>query len=261
MVDTVNGTNLTDLLELGDGDWYVQAWAGDDTIFVGVGSSTVAGQLGDDILRTGNLTGKRFFGGDGFDTFEFLSDNNVPGEPGVLIEMKGLMIGIEKVVGSRDDDTIVGTNKEEELVGNEGTDQINGRAGNDTIHLSSGVGKGGHGDDFLYLRANGRASGGTGDDTLLAFGSSGVLVGGSEEDIFEMGGSVSGRTRIRDFEDGSDKIDLTNFSSRFESFDDVLNHANQNPDGVRIFLKGAGLYLLQIKGLNLIDLTPDDFIL
>lgn len=87
--------------------------------------------------------------------------------------------------GTRSDDILNGTNY---------NDVIYGRAGNDVIETGAG-------NDTVY--------GGRGSDTIVIGSGTNQLYGGSGADTFAVGAVAAGRSNLRDWQDGVDKIDLT----------------------------------------------------
>lgn len=91
---------------------------------------------------------------------------------------------------------IKGNNKNNTLNGTNANDTIEGRGGDDRID-------GGLGNDFMF--------GGDGNDFLISNAGNDVMTGGSGADIFAIGPRSSGRITITDFQNGVDRIDLTQF--------------------------------------------------
>ncbi len=151
--------------------------------------------------------------------------------------------GNDRLFGDAGDDHIYGENGDDRLAGNSGSDRLHGEDGNDVIFGDSGV-------DHLY--------GGGGDDHLQGGGGSDRLFGGLGSDIF-YAFADSSRDEIRDFQNGTDKIDLSGmglgFSNLAISGDGMGNTLVRTADGLVQLSIRAGNF-----GLNpeLIDAT--DFI-
>ncbi|MCY4228617.1 MAG: hypothetical protein OXF20_13190 [Gammaproteobacteria bacterium] len=133
------------------------------------------------------------------------------------------------------DDVMYGGNGEDRLFGGKGDDTLTGGEGNDLL-------KGGAGADTIIV---------DGDDMD-------VLYGGSDEDTFRFLPSGLGGGSIRDFSDGGDVIDLTQFTD-VNSMDDldIVSRGNN----VRIELSGADyLTTIILSDFALSNLDNSDFI-
>lgn len=128
------------------------------------------------------------------------------------------------------------------LNGTGGADRINGKAGHDKIH-----GKGGNdtligdaGNDWLY--------GESGRDTLIGGAGNDVLTGGSHADSFRFTGKW-GRDKIRDFQDGIDRIDLRGNGLIFDKLSIATGNADTDRivDDVIIKANGQSIALLNVK--------------
>jgi len=156
--------------------------SGDDTITGNNAKNKLQGKDGDDILYGGQNRDK-IYGGD--------DDDTLYGEDGEdrLIGADGddILYGgddKDKLYGGRNDDTLNGGDDKDKLWGGSGGDTLNGDGGNDRL-------KGKDGDDIL--------KGGLGKD---------VCYGGEGDDIFIVT-EGSGYDKIKDFDDGEDKIDIS----------------------------------------------------
>lgn len=127
--------------------------------------------------------------------------------------------------------TITGLATADDLIGSRFNDTMLGLGGNDTLN-------GGKGNDLI--------DGGTGSDRLT---------GGGGSDVFVFGPS-SGRDRITDFADGSDRINLTGFG--FASFADAGTHFATVTGNLMFSLGGD---TLRIDGLTAANLDASDLIL
>jgi Ca2+-binding RTX toxin-like protein len=122
---------------------------------------------------------------------------------------------IERVFSGNGDDTIKAANSGSVIYGRGGNDTIIGRVGNDFLI-------GGNGNDNI--------SGGAGKD---------ILTGGSGADTFiynffsDSSPTINSADIIKDFEQGTDKIDLNelNLIEQFITFDENPND-NNTPDGL-----------------------------
>lgn len=115
---------------------------------------------------------------------------NEPGVPNSLRVRGGYTIAngvvIENASGGSGDDVLIGNSAANTLTGNAGNDTLLGRDGNDTLY------------------------GGAGNDVLNGGAGKNELIGGLGNDIFVFEDAGS-KDKIRDFESGRDKIDLTAF--------------------------------------------------
>ncbi|MEM9216465.1 MAG: S8 family serine peptidase [Cyanobacteria bacterium P01_F01_bin.150] len=137
--------------------------------------------------------------------------------------------------GGRGNDKLVGRNGADTLLGNAGTDRLRGGKDNDQL-------LGGDGNDRLL--------GGSGDDLLD--GGTGInrLVGQQGDDIFVLN-SGDGYSVIQDFEDGGDRIGLS------QGLDFNSLGFSQTDKGVEILLGSDRLAL--VNGIQTTDLTQADF--
>lgn len=132
-----------------------------------------------------------------------------------------------------------------------GDDNINGTSGNDLLHGGEGEDHiiGGSGRDTIYgAEGNDILNGGIGDD---------ILNGGHGDDLFIFSNGENGRNTIEDFNQSANENDMISFDGRFESFDDLIDHASTNGDDVII---SDGSFTLTISNTNLADLSSDNFI-
>lgn len=170
----------------------------------------------------------------------------------------------DQLSGHGGDDTLDGSIGNDILFGGAGNDSVIGDTGNDTLN-------GGAGDDTLsggagndVLRAHGgeanRLTGGGGFDTLESGRGDDTMVGQSGTDVFVFG-PRAGRDLISDFENGTDRIDLSAFA--INAFSDVT--AALSAAGllaVRIDLAAiGGEGSLLVRGLTVAGTDSTDFIL
>ncbi len=185
--------------------------------------------------------------------------------------------GGDSLFGGRGADDLRGNGGNDELFGQQGDDQLLGGAGAD--HLSGSGGndsvRGGGGNDVLLggngrdnLRGNGGAdvlkggndndnlNGGAGNDRIDGQGGNDKLRGLAGNDIFEFS-TGGGKDRIRDFVDGEDQIDLSEFN-----FTDVAAAKSFASDvaGDVVFDFGGG-DVLTVDGITKSALTGADLIL
>ncbi len=139
------------------------------------------------------------------------------------------LIDVENAVLGDGDDMVWGDNGNNTITGNGGNDGLYGGNGNDTLYGGDGNDTlaGGAGDDRLF--------GGTGSDTFVCYA-------GSQIDT------------VYDFEDGADRIDLSNMIG-YDSFEDLTVQYN---DGHLVILMGADSIVL--VGTDAAVLDNGDFI-
>ena len=107
--------------------------------------------------------------------------------------------GVDKFYGGKGKDRLYGGKGEDRLYGEKGEDRLYGEKGKDRLY-------GGKGEDKLYGgKGNDKLYGGDGNDWLFGGVGNDKLYGGDGEDIFRVKKGY-GRTLIKDFEDGEDKI-------------------------------------------------------
>jgi serralysin len=191
---------------------------GDDVIIGNGAANTLAGNGGDDFLM-GRTGADALSGGSGFDTASYAlaaagviaTLNNGGTGSGSGGEAAGdTYTGIEKLEGSKFNDTLTSNNGADTLSGLGGNDLLTGNNGEDVL-------EGGDGDDSL---SGGNAAddldggagadslaGGSGDDHLNGGAGDDVLSGGNGNDVFSFS-EIGGSDRITDMTH-SDRIDLT----------------------------------------------------
>jgi glycerophosphoryl diester phosphodiesterase len=153
------------------------------------------------------------------------------------------------------DEIVEGTILGDTFTGGETSDLINGRQGPDLIN-------GNGGNDFLRgNRHNDTLDGGSGDDRLrggygrdLLIGSAGIdiLVGGEGADTFVLMPGV-GKDIIRDFEDGIDKLGL----SEDLTFADLTIETRN--EGTTTLIKLDRQLLAVLREVDSVLITEDDF--
>jgi Ca2+-binding RTX toxin-like protein len=113
--------------------------------------------------------------------------------------------GSDTVLGGAGNDMLGGGNGNDSLDGGSGADTISGDAGGDT--LSGGLGN----DSLLGGDGNDSLSGQGGSDTLNGGQGADTLSGGAggEQNVFIYGSTADSPDRIADFQEGTDKIDLS----------------------------------------------------
>ncbi|MCB1358206.1 MAG: M10 family metallopeptidase C-terminal domain-containing protein [Maritimibacter sp.] len=209
--DVIDGGAGDDRIEIGNGDDVVTGGTGADVFVFGRVSTQVGENRitdftpGEDALEIADarfstledLVARFAVYSDGTDTVVKLDNMGwvtLDGIDGRAID--GVQDAPDRIVvrGSKAADSLLGgTPFDARMKGRSGADDLYGRDGDDVL-------KGGAGADWLY--------GGAGDDRLVDGGGKDVLIGGDGADVFRL--KADGKTdRIRDFEPGTDCIDLS----------------------------------------------------
>ena len=242
---------------------------GDDTLYGNSGADTLNGGEGNDHLH-GGAGADVLIGGPGDDYAYYLDSNR-----GVLVRLHDAravrfgdaegdtLTGIEHLVGSEYNDTLAGDGEDNILEGRNGDDVLYGGPAGGDDRMSGGNGDdrifGGRGNDVLTGgEGNDVLKGGPGEDTLIADGDDlDVLYGGPDSDTFRFFPSDLGGGSIRDFSDGEDVIDLTEFTG-VNSMDDldIVSHG----DNVQIEVSGADyLTIIILSDFDVGNLDNSDF--
>ncbi|WP_151720372.1 M10 family metallopeptidase C-terminal domain-containing protein [Gemmobacter serpentinus] len=151
--------------------------------------------------------------------------------------------------GGAGNDRLRGDADDNRILGHGGDDTLRGAGGDDTLD-------GGAGSDLLL--------GGRGDDRLLVSGGDTAL-GGHGADTFVLVDQDAGVARIRDFETGTDRIDLSGFDLDWSGRDKGLEDGfelRQVAGGTEIrVVDGDGdLVTLMLQGVKPGQLSADDFL-
>lgn len=212
--------------------------SGDDILKGKGGRDVLRGEDGNDFLRT-EEGDDILLGGSGSDTLVGLSGDDI------LFGGSG----DDYAYGGRDADVITGNDGDDRLRGNLGTDELFGGNGIDRLY-GGGSGdllKGGAGNDFVLGEGgNDTVFGGSGDD---------VLTGGTGSDNFVFVTGQFGVDRIKDFQQGQDRIDVTDMG--YVLFSQVLAGSKDTNIGARLELNGQTVYL---EGIDLGTLSASDFL-
>ena len=285
--DGSTGTGTWQLVDI-PGDDTLNGTAGDDTLPGTTGADTINGHDGNDILRglggndtlNGNAGDDKLHGGAGADIlnggaggdYAYYLDSDV----GVLVRLHAAyavkygdaegdtLIDIEHLVGSNHNDILAGDGEDNYLDGGDGDDVLYGgpAGGDDEMYGGNGDDRifGGKGNDILTGgEGNDYLKGGPGEDTFIVDGDDmDVLYGGTEKDTFQFFPSDVGGGSIRDFSDGEDVIDLTEFND-INSMDDldIVSHG----DNVRIELSGTDyLTTIILSNFDVNNLDSSDFL-
>ena len=221
--DMIRGDAGNDRLFGGGGNDSILGGAGNDTIQGGGNDASVsfAGGAGNDVVYVSvDINPDQVSGSSGTDTLvaelEFNSNRNrvmetgfAPGGYRITVDGVQVMLasGFEMV-------NITGGTKADVLVGGEGNDTLRGFGYNgdaaDTDSLSGGAGN-----DLLFgMAGNDTLNGGKGDDRVVGGLGIDMVTGGDGADVFAIeavvpGAGLANRDRVRDFVQGTDRIDLS----------------------------------------------------
>jgi hypothetical protein len=168
----------------------------------------------------------------GLDSFSYTINNGNGGTDTTTVN-----VAVFTQIGTPDDDTLVGASTPEKIWGQAGNDLLTGGETSDWL-------RGGRGDDVL--------AGGDGIDTLRGGFGNDVLTGGGGSDRFVLK-ATQGTDAIADFEDGIDRIILTNGLSFGQ-----LDISQSNSDTL-ISLTSTGEVLATLTGVSANLITSADF--
>ena len=211
----------------GDGNDTLISGVGPDFLDGGSGSDTVSYEDSDGAV-TVDLAATRThgtaIGGDASIPevqLTIIEDPNDDSDFDHLSDAIEILVGIENVIGSAENDSITGDSLSNMLNGGGGNDTLEGAAGNDWL------------------------DGGAGAD---------LLTGGEDADTFVFG---DGDT-VTDFEDGSDLINIDDFGHI--TTDNFATNVTIRQSGSDVEVQ-IGDAVLTLNGVSGADLTVDDFIL
>ena len=263
--------------------------AGTDTLAGGEGTDTLEGGAGGDVLDGGG--GADFASYDGSSAGVSVSLASASGSGG---DASGdNFLNIEGLIGSAFADTLTGGSQDDVIEGQGGGDVLDGGGGIDTlsyeasdtrvvVDLLNGNTFLGHADGDVisgfenltgsrlpdYLLGTNEANvlaGGRGVDRLDGRGGNDILIGGAQDDNLKGGSGADvfvlregdGFDRITDWQDETDRIDLTDFDLTWL---DVAAASSDLPIGaVRVDLGISDGF--QINGFALADFDEGDVIL
>ena len=248
----------------------LEGLAGNDTLYGGSGPDTLNGGADDDHLH-GGPGADMLDGGTGSDTASYQNS-----AAAVLVRLHDAsavrsgdaqgdtLTGIEHLIGSPYNDILAGDGEDNILKGEDGDDVLYGgpAGGDDMMYGGNGDDRifGGRGDDTLTGgEGNDVMKGGPGEDVFVVDGDDmDVLYGGPDEDTFRFFPSDLGGGTLRDFSDGEDVIDLTEFTG-ISSMDDleIVNHG----DNVQIEVSGTDyLTIIILSDFDVGNLDATDFL-
>lgn len=227
----------------------------DDRLVGDVGNNVLTGLNGNDILIGGDGD-DQLFGGTENDLLRGGSGaDHLLGDEG-QDRLFGLT-GEDTLTGGSEADYLYGGRDDDSLFGDEGADRLRGNLGNDLLFggaeqddLRGGGGNDGlygeDGDDYL-IGENGRdiLVGGAGSDVLVGGRGAGVLDGLMDVFVFTtLEADMNTFDRIKDFEDGIDKIGLDGFGYT-DFLSEVVPLARDTASGMRLNLPDANVVFFE----------------
>jgi Ca2+-binding RTX toxin-like protein len=150
-------------------------------------------------------------------------------------------MGRNRIDGTNNNETLTGTSGDDDIRGKGGDDKLIGKAGDDLL-------RGGDGNDLLR--------GGGGNDRLRGDHGDDTLIGGQGRDrfIFNLQG---GTDKVKDFTDGEDRLDFTNFNIQptleDTAFDVLMAHAEQVGDHVVFTMDGGETMIIENVLISIFD--------
>lgn len=249
--DDVRGGSGDDVVKGGSGDDVVIGNTGNDVVAGGDGNDALSGNSGDDVLLDGDGNDKAdggsgndtfvagagddyYNGGSGFDTLDYswsrtainadLSKHTIQGHGNDEVW------SVEKLIGTRLDDTIKGDKRDNDIDGGGGNDVIRSLGGADTM------------------------TGGEGNDTFVWY---------AKDIVDQKTGEHLGVDQITDFAQG-DRIDLHELikGQKYESVDDVVRVADGKEGAtVSVRLGDNFVDVVTVDGVAAADLLADGLIL
>ncbi|MDG4544483.1 MAG: Ig-like domain-containing protein, partial [Rickettsiales bacterium] len=260
--DTVYGSYGADFIWGNEGDDTLYGGGGNDTINGGEDNDTIYGGADSDAIE----------GGTGIDTASYQYS-----DAGVNIDLLNATLsggfaggdtlnGIENLTGSDYDDDLLGDHGNNELRGGDGNDYLLGNGGNDIVIGGEGndIVRGSSGDDILEGgNGNDRLYGDAGNDIIKSGHGSDSVWGGSGNDIFVFEAVSDSTTvgnfftRIKDFEDGIDLIDISALvvNNDITGFGDLIITNN----GTKTTVSANGTdFLFELEGVHALD--QSDFV-
>ena len=294
--DIAYGFAGDDRIRMGDGINYADAGEGDDRVYGGEGSDTFEGGDGIDVLvgagggdtLSGGANADYLYGGDGNDQILGGAGDDVASGGAGDDELSG-GAGADRLKGREGTDVIFGNDGDDVLFGDEGNDSLYGGDRSDYLYggRDDDIVSGGAGDDFLRgnrgsdeldggagdddLRGGGQNDlllGGDGADALFGEGGNDVLDGGADNDslfggagadVFvyaEQFGGSAGYDRIKDFEDGTDLIEIIAIDGA--TYADIAPLISDVAAGARINFGGGDVLL--VEGITAAQLDETDFV-
>lgn len=198
-----------------------------------------------------------------------LIDFDIMATNGIIHVLDGVLlpVAVSDILAQPDTDFIIAGSGDDRINTRDGNDFVSGKDGDDRITGGKGddVLLGGAGDDALSGRrdddilrgedGDDRLRGNNGDDVIDGGLGEDVLIGGGGADVFVFAEGY-GEDKIRNFQDGVDKIDLSGFG--FTSFDEIEHMIHTR--GFRTEIELGNGDELSLTGFTVVHLDSSDFI-
>ena len=237
---------------------------GNDTLSGGYGADTLSGNGGKDAVFGGShndsLNGGRgadqLYGGAGSDLLEGAKGGDTLYGGDYNDSLFGGQ-GADILFGGDDRDTLYGEAGKDRLYGGgNGGDVLYGGTGKDWLYSGTEDGAGGsYARDYYGGGGADRMFGGDGYDYFYGGAGRDTMTGGAGYDVFHFS-EDAGRDRIKDFEDGTDRISLTEVGF---GYDDLKFVSKADGDSTLIKVKGYSTSLY-VKDVSVDTLDIWDFI-
>ncbi|PLS21644.1 M10 family metallopeptidase C-terminal domain-containing protein [Neptunicoccus cionae] len=223
--DTLFGNQGNDTLSGGDGADTLSGNGGKDALYGGYHSDSVNGGRGADQL----------YGGAGLDVLEGAQGGDTLYGEDYNDSLFGGR-GADILFGGDDQDTLYGEAGKDRLYGGgSGGDVLYGGNGKDWLYSGAEEGGGGsYARDYYGGNGNDRMFGGDGYDYFYGGAGKDTMTGGAGYDVFHFSEDAA-KDRIKDFEDGIDRISLTEVSFDFSDLKFV-----SKADGASTLIKVNG---------------------
>ena len=257
--DTLWGGVGDDTLFGGAGADRLDGGVGADELWGGTGNDTLIGGVGDDIIN-GGAGADSLDGGEGVNTLDYrwsneaVTVNLATGTASGGHAEGDTFTGFRNVVGSAHyHDVITGDDADNRIDGGAQGDHLFGGGGNDTLI-------GGTGDDVLWGGSgNDRIEGGGGHDRIIGGAGDDILIGGEpggaiQSDVFVFG-TAHGNDTILDFDNHT--IDLSELELP-AGFDNVT--VREVTGGVEIDLLDHGGGTIFLQNVDIASIDHTDFI-
>lgn len=246
--DTLNGDAGADLLYGGKGNDVLNGGTGGDTLHGDEGQDKLFGLSGDDLLYggadndtlVGGTRNDRLFGEDGNDILRGGAGNDtLNGDAGRDV-LRG-DAGFDALYGGADNDRLLGGADTDILNGGDGRDLLRGGTGDDQL-------TGGNGNDRVY--------GDAGNDRFLGEAGNDRLWGGTGADVFEFVGTGFGHDRIKDFEVGTDLLDMRWLANALDRSGGAIR-VSEVSDGVKFAVDAANWVIVETVTLDQLTAGSD----
>ncbi|WP_188670333.1 M10 family metallopeptidase C-terminal domain-containing protein [Neptunicoccus cionae] len=244
--DSLFGNQGNDTLSGGNGADKLAGNGGKDALFGDYHNDVLNGGRGDDQLY-GGAGADVLEGGQGGDTLygEDYNDSLFGGQ------------GSDKLYGGDDRDTLYGEAGKDRLFGGgDGGDVLYGGNGKDWLYSGAEDGSGGgYARDYYGGNGNDRMFGGDGNDYFYGGAGKDTMTGGAGYDVFQFS-EEAGRDRIKDFENGIDRISLSGVGFEFADLK-FVSKAGGESTLIKVNGFGSSIY---VKDLAVEELDVWDFL-